>query len=147
MHRTLDMPRTKPPGRSGSQLPSCRSQLHSRSTERVGIVRRAGGIPMLRRTFLTGALPCATVSSLLSLACAQQLAGKQIRLIVPFPAGGPTDIVARPLAQQLGEALKATIVIDNRAGAGGSIGADAVAKASADGTTLLVGTVGTHAIN
>jgi len=78
---------------------------------------------------------------------AQSLAGKQIKLIVPFPAGGPTDIVARPFAQMLGEALKATIVVDNRGGAGGSIGADVVAKSAPDGTTLLVGTVGTNAIN
>ena len=59
---------------------------------------------------------------------AQSLAGKQIRVIVPFPAGGPTDIVARPLAQMLGDALKSIIVIDNRGGAGGSIGAEAVAR-------------------
>ena len=78
---------------------------------------------------------------------AQSLAGKQIRLIVPFPAGGPTDIVARPLAQMLGEALKATFVIDNRAGAGGSIGTEAVARSAPDGQTLLMGTVGTQAIN
>jgi tripartite-type tricarboxylate transporter receptor subunit TctC len=51
------------------------------------------------------------------------LTGKQIRVVVPFPAGGPTDIVARPFSQMLGEALKATIVVDNRGGAGGSIGA------------------------
>lgn len=76
-----------------------------------------------------------------------QLESKQIRLVVPFPAGGPTDIVARPFAQLLGDALKATVVIDNRGGAGGSLGADAVAKADPDGTTLLMGTVGTHAIN
>jgi tripartite-type tricarboxylate transporter receptor subunit TctC len=78
---------------------------------------------------------------------AQSLAGKQVRVVVPFPAGGPTDIVARPFAQMLGEALKATIVVDNRGGAGGSIGADVVAKSEPDGTSLLVGTVGTHAIN
>lgn len=78
---------------------------------------------------------------------AAQLEAKQIRLVVPFPAGGPTDIVARPFAQMLGDALKATIVIDNRGGAGGSLGADAVAKADPDGTTLLMGTVGTNAIN
>ncbi len=76
-----------------------------------------------------------------------QLESKQIRLIVPFPAGGPTDIVARPFAQLLNDALKATVVIDNRGGAGGSIGADVVAKAEPDGTTLMMGTVGTHAIN
>jgi tripartite-type tricarboxylate transporter receptor subunit TctC len=80
-------------------------------------------------------------------AMAQSLAGKQIRLIVPFPAGGPTDIVARPLAQMLGDALKAVVLVDNRGGAGGSLGADAVAKSAADGQTLLMGTVGTHAIN
>ena len=80
-------------------------------------------------------------------ATAQSLAGRQIRLIVPFPAGGPTDIVARPFAQMLGDALKSVVVIDNRAGAGGSLGADAVAKAAPDGRTLLMATVGTHAIN
>jgi tripartite-type tricarboxylate transporter receptor subunit TctC len=75
------------------------------------------------------------------------LFGKQIRFIVPFPAGGPTDIVARPLAHMLGEALKANVVVDNRGGAGGGLGADAVAKSAPDGQTLLMATVGTHAIN
>jgi tripartite-type tricarboxylate transporter receptor subunit TctC len=83
----------------------------------------------------------------LQMAAAQPTAGGPVRLVVPFPAGGPTDIVARPLAQLLGDALKATIVIDNRGGAGGSLGADAVAKSAPDGRTLLMGTVGTHAIN
>jgi tripartite-type tricarboxylate transporter receptor subunit TctC len=78
---------------------------------------------------------------------AQTLAGKQFRLIVPFPAGGPTDIVARPLAQMLGDALKANVIVDNRAGAGGSLGADAVVRSAPDGQTLLMGTVGTQAIN
>src|SRR3954468_8992513 len=102
---------------------------------------------MRRRQFL--ALGSATAGAALapSLTRAEPLAGKQIRLIVPFPAGGPTDIVARPYAQMLGDALKATMVIDNRGGAGGGLGADAVAKSTPDGHTLLMATVGTHAIN
>ena len=102
---------------------------------------------MQRRQFLILTSTAAGTFFKCSMAGAQSLIGKQIRLIVPFPAGGPTDIVARPLAQSLGEALKATILIDNRGGAGGSIGADAVAKSAPDGATLLMATVGTHAIN
>jgi tripartite-type tricarboxylate transporter receptor subunit TctC len=93
-----------------------------------------------------GAIAVGLVASIEN-AAAQPTAGHQIRLIVPFPAGGPTDIVARPFAQLLGEALKSVVVIDNRGGAGGSLGADAVAKSAPDGRTLLMGTVGTHAIN
>src|ERR1700692_2890988 len=104
---------------------------------------------MQRRQFLKTASSAAgyVVLAQAGSAKAQSFAGKQIRVIVPFPAGGPTDIVARPLAQMLGDALKATVVIDNRGGAGGSLGAEAVARSAPDGQTLLVGTVGTHAIN
>jgi tripartite-type tricarboxylate transporter receptor subunit TctC len=80
-------------------------------------------------------------------ATGQSAVPRQIRLIVPFPAGGPTDIVARPLARLLGDAVKSVIVIDNRAGAGGSVGAEVVARSAPDGRTLLMGTVGTQAIN
>jgi tripartite-type tricarboxylate transporter receptor subunit TctC len=105
---------------------------------------------VIRRRHFLGVAASAALANLLALfgtATAQPLAGKQIRLIVPFPAGGPTDIVARPLAQMLGEALKSTVVIDNRGGAGGSIGAVAAAKSPPDGLTLFMATVGTHAIN
>jgi tripartite-type tricarboxylate transporter receptor subunit TctC len=71
---------------------------------------------------------------------------KPIRMIVPFPAGGATDILARALSQKLGEKIGQTVVVDNRPGAGGTIGADAAAKAPADGYTLLLATSSTHSI-
>jgi len=78
---------------------------------------------------------------------AQTYPNKPIKLIVPFPPGGPTDIVARPLAQMLGESMKQSVIVENKGGAGGSVAADFVAKSPPDGYTIMVGTVGTHAIN
>jgi len=70
-----------------------------------------------------------------------------VKMVVPFGPGTTTDTVSRVVADGLGKALKQTVVVDNRAGAGGSTGTDAVAKAPADGRTIVMGTVGTHAIN
>jgi tripartite-type tricarboxylate transporter receptor subunit TctC len=71
---------------------------------------------------------------------------KPVKVVVPYPPGGPTDIVARVVFQQVAESTGQQFVIENRAGAGGNIGAEAVARASADGYTLLIGTTA-HAIN
>lgn len=77
---------------------------------------------------------------------AQSYPTKPIRMIVPFPAGGATDILARALSQKLGEKIGQTVVVENRPGAGGTIGADAAAKSVADGYTLLLATSSTHSI-
>lgn len=70
-----------------------------------------------------------------------------IMLVVPFAAGGATDVVSRLVAQKLGERIGRTVVVENVGGGGGAIGAAKVAKAAADGSVLLMGTVATHAIN
>jgi tripartite-type tricarboxylate transporter receptor subunit TctC len=77
----------------------------------------------------------------------QSWPAKPVRIVVPFPPGGTTDIVARSLGVELQRMWQHAVVIENRPGAGGNIGADLVAKSAPDGYTLLMGTVGTHAIN
>ena len=80
-------------------------------------------------------------------ALAQAYTTKPVTIIVPFAAGGTTDILARIIGQALTAELGQSVVVDNRAGAGGNIGGQAAAKATPDGHTLFMGTVGTHAIN
>ena len=77
----------------------------------------------------------------------QRYPAKPIRFVVPYPAGGPLDTVARLLGQKVAESTKQPVIVDNKPGAGGNIGADAVAKSPPDGYTILMGAVATHAIN
>ncbi len=72
---------------------------------------------------------------------------KPVKIVVPFAPGGTTDLLARAMATELSKAFTQPFIVDNRAGAGGNLGADIVAKSPADGYTLLMGTVGTHGIN
>ena len=103
---------------------------------------------MQRRHFNFAVSLVATALASLSptLALSQSYPAKPIRLIVPFPAGGATDILARALSQKLGEKIGQTVVVENRPGAGGTIGADAASKSVADGYTLLLATSSTHSI-
>ncbi len=101
----------------------------------MGFFRRARWVVVL-----LGALP-------LGVASAQDYPNQTVKIVVPFVAGGGVDVVARIVAPRLGEELGQSVIIENRGGAGGALGAAAVAQAPADGYTLLVGTGSTHGTN
>ena len=99
---------------------------------------------MTRRTVtFAAALGCLTGTALAQ----DKWPSKPITYIVPFPAGGTTDVLGRLIGQKLGAALGTTIVIDNRGGAGGGLGSEIASRAAPDGYTILGGTVSSHAIN
>jgi tripartite-type tricarboxylate transporter receptor subunit TctC len=100
----------------------------------------------MRITFRWLAAAAVAVVTLAS-AHAQGYPNRAVRIIVPYPAGGTTDIIARIAAQQLSERLKQTFIVENKAGANGAIGTVQVARAPADGYTLLIGAAATHGIN
>jgi tripartite-type tricarboxylate transporter receptor subunit TctC len=85
--------------------------------------------------------------SALAPAYAQQYPTKPIRIVVPFPPGGFSDVFSRIIGTRMNESWGQQVIVDNRPGAGGNIGSDIVAKAPSDGYTLVMGTIGTHAIN
>ena len=101
---------------------------------------------MQRLLWIKGLITTAAVMGATS-GMAQDWPAKPVRIVVPFAAGGTTDITARVVAEQLTQVLKQSFIIDNRAGAGGNIGATEVARAVPDGYTFLMGTPGTQAIN
>jgi tripartite-type tricarboxylate transporter receptor subunit TctC len=100
---------------------------------------------MNRRDFLTGG--SAAVATLPHAAFGQAWPTRNVTLIVPFPPGGTNDIFARAIADKLGAALGVAVIIDNRGGAGGTIGSTAVARAAPDGYTLMIGHIGTLGVN
>ena len=111
-------------------------------------------VPAARRR-LMAALPAAALAALLAGAAALPAPAlaqgawpaRPVRFVVPYPPGGPLDQVARALAEKLREPLGQPVIVENRAGAGGNIGADNVAKSAPDGYSIVMGAVATHAIN
>lgn len=93
-------------------------------------------------SFLTGAAVASTGGAVM----ADTFPSKTITIVVPFPAGGALDLVARALAEEMRKSLPQPIIVDNKAGAGGTVGSASVARAAPDGHTILLGSVATHAI-
>jgi tripartite-type tricarboxylate transporter receptor subunit TctC len=100
-----------------------------------------------RRKFLRLAAGAAALSTMSRIATAQTYPTRPITMIVPFPAGGGTDIIARAIAERMRVSLGRSIVIENVGGGNGSIGAGRVARATPDGTTIILGTMGSFVMN
>lgn len=104
-------------------------------------------MPFTRRAFLAPACLGLLAAAPFGRAFAQAYPSKPISYVVAFPPGGTSDLLGRLIADKLGPALGTTIVVENKAGAGGSVGSEQVSRAPADGYTLLGGTISSHAIN
>jgi len=98
-------------------------------------------MPVCRRTFLSGASATLALPAVSRVASAQTYPARPVRIIVGFAAGQAIDVVTRLVAQALSERMGQQFVVENRPGAGGNIGTEAVVKAAPDGTTLLLSTV------
>src|SRR5215470_11825452 len=105
----------------------------------------------MTRTGFFAAIAAAAIALALALPAAAQAPlaypSRPVKLVVPFPPGGPLDVIGRAIAQKLTEVWGQSVVVDNRPGAGGNIGADVVAKSPPDGYTILMGALSTHAVN
>jgi tripartite-type tricarboxylate transporter receptor subunit TctC len=135
--------RVKPPAR-------WQPSIDRLTQKEIAMFRKLPPLARNRRTFgLLAAAACLGAGLTSSLPAAAQSAypSKNITIVVPFPPAGTTDLLARIVGQALSVELGQTVVIENKGGAGGNIGGQLVAKAAPDGYTLLMGTVGTHAIN
>ena len=102
---------------------------------------------MVTKRGLLGLTALALLGSVTMAAAQDAFPTRPVSLVIPFPAGGSTDLVGRIVAEKMSSLLGQQIVVDNRGGAGGNVGSAAVAKAEPDGYTILMGTVATHAIN
>ena len=102
---------------------------------------------MQRRTLIQTAAAAFAAAALPAFAQTTWPTGKAVTYLVPFPAGGTTDVLGRLISQKLGTVLGTSVIVDNRAGAGGSVGSEAASRAAPDGYTLLGGTISSHAIN
>lgn len=103
--------------------------------------------PIARRRLIAAATLTAIALALPAAQANADYPERDVKIIVPFPAGGTADIAARVVAAELGKTWNKSVVVDNKAGAGGNVGTAEAARATADGYTLLMGTVSTHAIN
>jgi len=129
----------------GARDPQGRQSKASRRPRRLHPIEESS-MTLSRRTFTLAA--AVAVAALAADAHAQdKWPSKPITYIVPFPAGGTTDILARLIAVKLGTVLGTTIIVDNKGGAGGSVGSEIASRAQPDGYTILGGTISSHAIN
>src|SRR6185312_8077052 len=131
------------------------AHIHRRRSRQVGqghpMRRYQSGVgstmKLRRRDFLQAAAGTAALPLLSHAARAQAFPSRVITIVVPYPAGGPTDTIARILADRMGTVLHQTVIAENISGAGGSIGVGRVARATPDGYTLSIGHVQTHVLN
>ena len=119
---------------------------HAEGPSKRPLVVWFGALPAVARTFLALLLASLSMGSSIEASLAEGYPERTIKIVVPFPAGGPTDVAARLVAQSLSSRLGHNVIVENQAGAGGRIGAKVVATATSDGYTLLLGGTNVNAI-